>query len=1109
MTEHSTFCHAPVMECEALVIGGGIAGCWTALKLAERGIDTLLMFYTETDRGGRLGSTNLSVGAISTAPITRQDYTSWLDELGRGQVQHSVTQVTVDYLEEEINALKKFDPLKQIELGLALASGTGKKLVDKLLEHLRSLGVRVIEDGWIVRIDATENECRGVQYQQGDQLGVVSAAAIVLANGGYSGLFHGAVKTGTYGSIHARFLQAGGKLSNLEFVFKHGYGQPDLGKLTPTEELPGVEIYDEDGGHVLWLEEELFYGRGTHNHFQAFMTWRKDENKKHFVDFRYCQFQRTLKSVLNKPSLVTGNFDRSEYSELDEFIEAEQKEIFYDWLDSIANEKQAYSFAEFNKIKPLLKAKCLSDKHRIRQIAYFSMGGIMHHGFLTNLKNVYVNGEAMHDYGAHRVGGLPWSLYLCAARKIGDDIAAIKKSGGLKNSAVEVTSLQSSFDLSLLEEIQIKLYEFQERGKDEHGLEVFLHWLRSQRKTLQEQARTSDDCYAYLLLAEAIVQSSIARKESRGCFFRSDYMQEDYRLDRVRTIAFYDTETDAIAVDCVDKANIFDLVFNRTFDKDKLHLAKEKYNASYFLLKKHLLTEHAKSVAIEYEGNHLSYDDLNSLVDQYAFFLFSQGLARGDKVAIHLRDSPHWIAIFLASMQLGLITVPLNTFAKESDLLFFLEDSQADILISEQFLLSALNFELLSYRNNTRIITLEDIHPLQNEKIGGCVPVEKNAIGMILYTSGSTGKPKGAIHSHSDFQFTAEHFGLHNLMPKKGDRFYSSSRLFFAYGLGNSLTFPLYFGCTSVLSGNKLSLQATLQLLAEKSITHFFSIPAIYASLVQEAESRKISNQLKFSVSAGEPLAANIAKKWVEKSDCTLIDGIGSTEALHIFCCNYYFVDNTVAIGQEVPGYKLQLLDDNNFTFNKMNVPGNLAVSGGSLALGYWNNPEASKAAFINNLLLTGDRYLINEEGYFVYLGRNGDMYKVSGLWVSTVEIESVLKELEFLKDAALVVFIDKNGAQKTAAFVVPAEDIQKPLDLSHSDYSEEQFTEKVSEYLKGTVSKYKLPNHIYICDELPRTATGKVFKVQLKEIAASYGAEQVHYEQMKVNPTLRDTEVV
>ena len=1074
------------IQCEALVIGGGIAGCWTALKLAERGIDTVLVYYDDSDRGGRMGSTIISVGAINTSPLTRSDFIPWLEEMGRGQMQSSVAGTTVNYLAEEITALQQFDPLKPIELGFALKSGSGKKLVDSLMAALCEKDVTLIKNAWVTRIDADESSCRGVQYQLGNALGCIAAASIVLAPGGYSGLFQGAVKTGTYGSIHGRFLLAGGKLSNLEFVFKHGYGQPDLGKLTPTEELPGVEIYDANGTHVSWLEEELFCGRGTHNHFQAFMTWRKDENVHYFVDFRFRDFHRLVKTKIAEHKQHFQLNVEGLMQQFSSFVADDCLNDFIFWLMPILLGETDYTFSEFCKIKPMLVAKCPVDRQRIRQIAYFSMGGIMHHGFLTNLKNVFVNGEAMHDYGAHRVGGLPWALYLSAARKIADDICNLKKRNQLVPGNPCLSEKPSHFDGALLQEIQSRLFEFQERGQGEGALNQFLSWLRRQRHHLDLENREFDDCYAYLALAEAIVISSVVRKESRGCFFRSDYPDEDFNLRRIRTIASYDNDSRQVYANCVDKSHILNLVANQGSGKLKMDVSSEKLNAAHFLLKKHLSTETAAHTAIIYKNKQLSYEELNRLTEQYAYFLFSLGLAREDRVAIFLNDSPDWIAIFLACLQLGLIAVPLNTFAKEQDLIFYLNDSQATLLLTEQSLLSPLDIGTLFQQVNARIMTIEDIHPLTNSGLNCCVPVDENTPGFMLFTSGSTGNPKGAVHRHTSLQVTAQLFAGSALQPETGDKFYSSSRLFFAYGLGNSLTFPLYFGCTSVLSPGRLSPAQTLSLLGEQQVTHFFSIPSIYNAIYPELANTKFPTSVKVCVSAGEPLSRALANRWVDQTKCLLIDGLGSTEALHIFCCSYFYPDGSCSQGQPVDGYQLELLDDNNFVITKNGITGNLAVRGKSLANGYWQKPEATSKAFVHDLLLTGDQYQLSDASEFMYVGRKSDMFKSSGLWVSAYEIELAMRTFDYIAEAALVVYNDVFQEQKTAAFITPRIDLIQPQHLHHPDEFREELAARLLSDLGEHLSRHKLPRFVYVVNELPRTATGKISKPLLKEMALS-----------------------
>lgn len=1078
---------APV-ACETLVVGAGIAGCWTALNLVERGINTALIYYDDTDRGGRIGSTAISVGAINTAPLQRADYIPWLEEMGRGQMHTSVAPVTVNNLAAQLEKLREFDALKPIELGLALASGSGKKLIDQLLAVLAGKGVTLIKNGWVQRIDASETECRGVQYQQGEHCGYITAAALVLAPGGYSGLFQGAVKTGTYGAIHGRFLLAGGKLSNLEFVFKHGYGQPDLGKLTPTEELPGVEIYDVKGQHVSWLEEELFYGRGTHNHFQAFMTWRKDEDTHYYVDFRFRDFHRTLSNWLKQPP--TERSEPELIEQLSVYVDDSAHEAFMHWLMPFCRAERDYRFSDFCAVKPLLAAACAVDKHRIRQIAYFSMGGILHHSFLTNLHQVFVNGEAMHDYGAHRVGGLPWALYLSAAQKIAEDIAQLKQRGQL-NSAhnnadnkLPIIAKASQFDGNLLAQIQQQLFEFQERGQHEAALSQLIDWLRTQRAQLAQAGRELDDAYAYLALAEAIVVSSVVRRESRGCFFRSDYHDENFNLRAMRSVASFDEDSGQVCAALVNKTRILDLVANRGAGKLKMELGSEQQNAAYFLVKKHLATAVANQTAICFEGQSISYAGLNQRIEHYAHFLFSQELMRGDRVAILLRDSPEWIALFIACLQLGLIAVPLNTFAKEADLIFYLQDSQARLLVTEQSLLGKLNVSAIFAQVQSRILTLEDLLPLPAAQIHHCVAVDEQTPGFILYTSGSTGKPKGALHKHSNLAATAKQFAAQVLAPQTGERFYSSSRLFFAYGLGNSLTFPLYFGCTSVLSGERLSPADTLKLLAQQAVSHFFSVPAIYAALMPLLTQQPLSESVRLCISAGEPLSALLAQDWVQQTQRVMVDGLGSTEALHIFCCSYYYPSGEFTQGQAVAGYQLQLLDDNNFVIHKTGVTGNLAVRGNSIASGYWQQPEASSKTFVQDLLLTGDQYQLTPAQEFNYIGRKGDMFKASGLWVSAYEIEVAMRSLDYIADAALVVYRNTAGEQTTAAFVCPATAALSPADLHQFERFSQQLGERLYSDLSALLSRHKLPGAIYLLSEMPRTATGKLSKPTLKELA-------------------------
>ena len=1067
--------------CEALVLGGGIAGCWTALKLASAGVSTTLVYYGKSDRGGRLGSTGISVGAVSTAPIERPDYAQWLAELGRGQVQSSVVEITEKYLAEELEALKEFDPLKQIALGFALHSGSGKKLLETLLVELKSLGVCIIDDAWVVSILADTQQCTGIQYWQNDRMLGLQAGSIVIASGGYSGLFHGAVKTGTYGSMHGRFLQAGGKLSNLEFVFKHGYGQPDLGKLTPTEELPGVEIYDEHGVHVEWLEVELFEGRGTHNHFRAFMTWRKSKDTHYFVDFRFTELHRFIKQQLETLQDLEALGSDTEYQEclvsstatLLDKLSCEHKILGDKILFALFSGKAKYDVEMFSQLKILFSDVYPLDKHRIRQISYFSMGGVMHHQFKTNLHNVFVAGEAMHDYGAHRVGGLPWALYLCSARFIAENIVTLKNKHKLLKNDIAIIEGVSVFDKEKLSDLQVRLFESLECGEDTQGLINFCQWIRDARRLLQANGEVSNDYYAYLMLAEAITVSGLARRESRGCFFRKDFSHENNQFDRYRTVAAYDEKNDEVCAYLIDKTYIYDLVFNGKTGVEGMDSRSIQLNAVHYLLKKHLSGETAEKAAIIFEGSSLSYTQLNARTEQYAHFLFSNGLAAGDRIVLLLNDSPDWIAMFLAALQVNVIVVPVNTFCKEDDLRYYLQDSGAKLLVSEDSLLANFDLKCTLLDLDVRVINLTGIDINDSPRFSSCTAVNEDTPAFMLYTSGSTGNPKGVLHSHASLEYTALNFAQPALGITENDCIFSSSRLFFAYGLGNSLTFPLYFGATIVLTREKVNPDETFDFIEKNNISVYFSIPALYALALVSVDKKRVPKSLRVSVSAGEPMPASVGHAWSELTQTQMVDGIGSTEALHIFCCSYFNPDGGYVAGKAIGQYDVSLFDDSNFEIESDQVLGNLAVRGGSVGLQYWNDTQHGLKLRHNGYLFTGDVYRYDLDHSLVYVGRKGDTYKSSGLWVSAFDVESVIREIQFVEDVAVVAYLDANGKQQAKAMLVMARSEHK-LDANGT-------SAQVYRYLSERMSRYKLPTSICIVDALSRTATGKIAKHQLR----------------------------
>ena len=556
----------PTRSTQVLIIGGGISGYWTAYKLAQLNIQSIIVDYVETDRGGRLGSTQKSVGAINLSAIEHPDFEALMDDIGEGQVHPDVTELLKAHLAEELVAIQKIADFKKIKLGIALKDSSARNLIETLKRLYLKLGGRII-NGWAIKLHANQYHCNGIQYQMDDAVGIISAPAVVIASGGYAGLFSGSIKTGNYGSFLGRYLQEGGLANNLEFLFKHGYGKPDLCSLTPTEELPGVEVYDDQGTHVSWLEEELFKGQGTNNHLQAFKHWRRNSDNNYYIDARYkviytpvADYNRAIATETETQTTATAKTQvpasalslNTCLRPLLEICNEAQLPTLLAFIEDYSNHPRTITYAQFNDLKILFSEKTQVDKFRVRQISYFSMGGIAHANFKTNLSNVYVTGEAMHDFGAHRVGGLPWALYLVSGKVIAEDIFKRLKSGHLHtelNKTIE--PFKSSYDPVLMQTLQKELTECQENNLSHENGKRFIRWVQQERGKLVAAKRTYDDAFAWLIVAEAIVSASLLREESRGCFYRNDFPESSPQFQHKFTLSYYDFEKDIVYSDLI------------------------------------------------------------------------------------------------------------------------------------------------------------------------------------------------------------------------------------------------------------------------------------------------------------------------------------------------------------------------------------------------------------------------------------------------------------------------------------------------------------------------------------------------------------------------------
>ena len=541
----------PAVDSPVAVVGGGIAGIWAAYKLIKAGIPTTLITYLDKDRGGIQGSTYRSVGAINTSPLKNNDFASYIDDLGRKCTHPSVVKALQLYLKDEIDELSSIVALKPIKIGLALESESGKYFLQYMYELFESVGGRII-NAWVTRLVVDKDSCRGLQYEKNGYIGKLRCRAIVLASGGYAGLYSNSINTSCLGTMLGRFMECGGAATNLEFLFKHGYGNIDTHDLTPTEELAGAEIYDKNKNRIFWLEKLLFEGKGTSTHLPAVKFWLSHRNVNYFIDLSYrplylaiYEFNSAIQSQYNQQAAgqISIQYEKDSLEKMLNFFPENSRIAVFEKISGSGKLQliQYEKFEELKQVSPIEHSKIF----QVKPITYFSMGGVAHIDFRTNLKNIYVTGECMHDFGANRIGGLPWGLYLTSGRIIGEQIVNQLKADE-KQADFELVLQKSHFNWELLKAIRERLYEYQEKNFSEAQALECIHWFRETRSSLIQNYENLSDSVAWLIVAEAIMQSSLCRRESRGYFFRSDSPCEDENLNKYFSYAWYDQQNNIV-----------------------------------------------------------------------------------------------------------------------------------------------------------------------------------------------------------------------------------------------------------------------------------------------------------------------------------------------------------------------------------------------------------------------------------------------------------------------------------------------------------------------------------------------------------------------------------
>jgi benzoate-CoA ligase family protein len=515
--------------------------------------------------------------------------------------------------------------------------------------------------------------------------------------------------------------------------------------------------------------------------------------------------------------------------------------------------------------------------------------------------------------------------------------------------------------------------------------------------------------------------------------------------------------------------------------------------------------------AVLYEQREISYAELRRESLAVARVLSDLRVARGERVALLLNDSPEFVAAFIAICSSGAIAVPINMALRLDEQRAILNDCTAAVALVEADLskmllanpleeLPHLQQVVLVERNGKDLTTPGKGEPGETDKVvklrtfaklmsqarvaaAHNAPTQpafsepdENQPAFILYTSGSTGEPKGAVHRQSDIFYTNETYCREVLRLRDGDRLFSSSRLPFAYGLGNAFTFPLLNGCTTVLCREKPTPEIIARVFADYKPTIFFAVPVVYRLLLDEQKNHQAAasldcSSLRLCISAGEALPAAIGEEWEKTFGVPVLDGIGSTEMLHMWMSNHE--DDVVygSSGKLLQGYEARLLDPEGQP-TPPGTEGNLWVKGASAAIGYWNRPDTTAGTFVDGWVRTGDLYRCDAKGYWFHMGRSDDCFKSSGQWVSPVEVEGVLLRHQGINRVAVVEDFDVGGLPCACAFVVRAE-------ASSDDQALEQ---SLRELARAALPRYKQPRRYVFVDELPYTATGKIQRFKLRE---------------------------
>ena len=504
------------------------------------------------------------------------------------------------------------------------------------------------------------------------------------------------------------------------------------------------------------------------------------------------------------------------------------------------------------------------------------------------------------------------------------------------------------------------------------------------------------------------------------------------------------------------------------------------FNAADYFLGRHE-SRLTKPAYIDDNGA-TSYGELIGLVNQAANVFSEMNLAPETRIALVMLDSVALPAAFWGAIKAGLIPIPINTLLTTENYQYIIEDSRAQLALISVPLMDSVGPALQDQPFLKRHILINEQEPMQCEFLSmlqsqsqsfTSAPTCADEVAFWAYSSGSTGRPKGIKHLHRNLVCVAETYGQQVLGVTEDDLVFSAAKLFFAYGLGNAMLFPLSVGATVLLRRDRPTPAMIFELFANHDLTIFYGVPTLYAALLGDAgiDEAVTPRSLRICVSAGEALPAEVGTRWQERFNVPVLDGVGSTEMLHIFMSNRPEDIRYGTSGTPVPGYRAKLVDESDQEVAPGEI-GELVVAGDSSAAGYWNQHDKSKRTFAGHWTYTGDKYFQDEHGYFHICGRTDDMFKSGGNWVSPFDIEACLITHPAVLEAGVVPKEDAHGNTKPKAYVV----------LTNTTNATDSLASELQEHVKERLELWKYPRWIEFKEDLPKTATGKIQRYKLRD---------------------------